>query len=157
MTTAVDTNVLLGILYEGEYSDNAESALRSAYRTGRVVTTPIVYAELAADGHFGSMSKLDQFISDLSIQIVEPSRKARYRAGERFQIYTQRRPDGLQCPTCGTVRSVRCEHCGESLSPRQHIAADFLIGGHAETDADALITFDQAFYDSYFPSVTVCP
>ncbi len=52
---------------------------------------------------------------------------------------------------------IRCEDCGGSLAPRQHVAADFLIGGHAETDADALITFDQAFYGSYFPSIPVCP
>ena len=157
MTTAVDTNALLGILYEGDYSDDAESALRNAYRKGRIVTTPIVYAELAADGHFGTMAELDEFFSDLSIQIVEPTRKARYRAGEKFQIYTQRRPDGLQCPTCGNIRSIQCQDCGGSLAPRQHIAADFLIGGHAEIDADALITFDQAFYDSYFPSLTLNP
>ena len=155
--TAVDTNALLGILYEGVYSNDAESTLRNAYREGRVVTTPIVYTELAADGHFGSVGELDQFFSDLSIQIVEPSREARYRAGEKFQIYTQRRPDGLQCPTCGNIRMIRCEDCGGSLAPRQHVAADFQIGGHAETDADALITFDQAFYGSYFPSIPVCP
>jgi hypothetical protein len=41
--------------------------------------------------------------------------------------------------------------------PRQHIAADFLIGGHATVDADALLSFDTAFYGTYFPSVTVSP
>ena len=157
MTTAVDTNALLGILYEGAYSDDAESALRNAYRSGRVATTRIVYTELAADGHFSSMAELDQFFSDLSIQIVEPSREARYRAGETFQTYTNRRPDGLQCPSCGNIRRIRCDDCGGTLAPRQQNAADFLIGGHAESDADALITFDQAFYESYSPSVTVCP
>lgn len=157
MTTAVDTNALLALLYEDDYTDASEAALRSAYREGRVVVTPIVYAELAADGHFDTASELDRFLEDLSIRLEEPSRKALFRAGERFQRYTARRPDGLQCPSCGTKRTVRCEECNGVLDPRQHIAADFLIGGHATGDCDALVSFDTAFYETYFPSLTVYP
>ena len=66
-----------------------------AYRDGRVVISPVVYAELAADGHFDTTSELDRFLSDLSIQLVEPSREAGFRAGEQFQRYTRKRSDGL--------------------------------------------------------------
>lgn len=157
MITAVDTNALLALLYTDEHTDTSESELRRAYRDGRVVITPIVYAELAADGYFESTVELDQFLEDLSIQLVEPSRAAVFRAGELFQQYTSRRPDGLQCPSCGAKQTVRCETCREDLTPRQHIAADFVIGGHATEDGDALISFDTAFYETYFPSLTVYP
>lgn len=157
MTTAVDTNALLALLYEDAHADASESALRHAYQQGPIVVTPVVYAELAADGHFETADELDQFLEDFSIGLVEPSRAALFRAGERFREYTRRRPDGLQCPACGSNRTVECEECGEPLGPRQHVAADFLIGGHATADADGLISFDTGFYGTYFPDVTVYP
>ncbi|WP_323173648.1 PIN domain-containing protein [Natrialba sp. PRR66] len=157
MITAVDTNALLALLYEDEHTTKSEAELRRVYREGRVVITPLVYAELAADGHFDTTSELDQFLEDFSIQLVEPSREALFRAGEQFQQYTVRRPDGLQCPSCGTKQTVRCEECSEDLAPRQHIAADFVIGGHAAVDGDALVSFDNAFYETYFPALTVYP
>lgn len=157
MITSVDTNAILALLYDGDYSDESEAELRDVYQEGRVVIPSIVYAELAADGHFDTVSQLDQFLEDLSIQLVEPSRDALFHAGERFQQYTGRRPDGYQCRSCGTKQSVYCEECGENLTPRQHIAADYVIGAHAAVDGDALVSFDTAFYETYFPSLTVRP
>lgn len=157
MTRSVDTNVLLALLYEDDHADASEAELRRAYRAGRVVVTSIVYAELGADGHFDTTAELDQFLEDLSIQVVEASREALFRAGQQFRRYVERRPDGVQCPSCGTKRTVTCGECGESLASRQHVAADFVIGGHATADADALVSFDDAFYGTYFPSLTVYP
>ncbi|WP_254864095.1 PIN domain-containing protein [Halovivax gelatinilyticus] len=157
MITAVDTNALLALLYDDEHADASEAELRRVYREGRVVTTPIVYAELAADGHFDTATDLDQFLEDLSIRVAEPSRAATFRAGERFRKYIDRRPDGLQCPSCGSTQTVDCHSCRRQLTPRQHIAADFVIGGHAAVDADALVSFDSGFYETYFPDVTVYP
>lgn len=157
MITAVDTNALLAILYEDAHTDTSEAELRRAYQQGRVVLTPIVYAELAADGVFDTATDLDQFLSDLSIQLIEPSRKALFEAGEQFQRYIGGRPDGLQCPSCGSKQAVYCDGCGEGLTPRQHLAADFVIGAHAAIDGDALVSFDSVFYETYFPSLTVHP
>jgi uncharacterized protein with PIN domain len=157
VTTAVDTNALLAILYEDEHTAASEESLRSAYQDGRIVITPIVYAELAADGHFETTTELDRFLEDFSIQVIEPSRAARFEAGAAFGRYTDRRPDGLQCPSCGAKQVIECEECSAELSPRQHITADFLIGGHASADAGSLISFDDGFYDTYFPSLTVRP
>jgi len=70
VTTAVDTNALLALLYDDDHADASEAALRRAYQDGRVVITPIVYAELAADGQFGTTDDLDQFLDDLSIQLA---------------------------------------------------------------------------------------
>lgn len=158
MRTAVDTNVLIAVLYDDDdHADASEAALRRAYRSGPVVVTPIVYAELAADGGFETATELGRFLEDMSLRLVEPSPEALFVAGEAFSRYGERRPDGLQCPSCGRKRTVSCEECGESLAPRQHVAADFLIGGHASADCDALVSFDTGFYGTYFPSLTVTP
>lgn len=158
MRTAIDTNALLAVLYDDDdHADASEAVLRSAYREGRLEITPIVYAELAADGGFDAAAELDRFIEDMSIRLVEPSREALFLAGEAFRRYTERRPDGLQCPSCGAKRTASCEECGADLAPRQHVAADFLVGGHATADADALVSFDSGFYGTYFPSLTVRP
>jgi len=153
--TAVDTNALLVLLYDDEHAEAAETELRRAYEDGRVVVTPIVYAELAADGRFETASELDRFLEDLSIRLVVPSPEALFGAGEKFRQYVGRRPDGFQCPSCGTIQSIRCGDWDVDLTPRQHIAADFVIGGHASVDADALVSFDTPFYTTYFPSLTV--
>ncbi|ESS09210.1 MAG: putative nucleic acid-binding protein, contains PIN domain protein [uncultured archaeon A07HN63] len=157
MTTAVDTNALLALLYDDAHADASEAALRRAYRNGQVVITPVVYAELAADGHFESAAALDEFLTDLSIQRTDPSQAALFRAGETFQQYTDRRPAGLQCPSCGTEQTIPCTECGTDLTPRQHIAADFLIGAHAAVDCERLLSFDSGFYATYFPSLAVAP
>jgi len=157
VTTAVDTNAFLGLLYDDERADASGAALRRAYRDGAVVAAPVVYAELAADGRFASAADLDRFLADFSVDVTEPSREARFAAGERFREYVDRRPDGIQCPACGEKRSVDCEACGKSLSPRQHVAADFLIGAHAAVDCDGLVSFDEEVYSTYFPSLTVSP
>jgi predicted nucleic acid-binding protein len=157
MTIAVDTNVLLAVLHDDHRADAAEEALRDAYTTGHVVITPIVYAETAADGQFETDDDLDTFLSDMSIDVVQPSPEALFRSGEAFDTYTDRRPDELQCPGCGTVRTAICHECNRELTSRQHIAADFVIGGHAVTDADALVTFDTGFYGSFFPTLSVLP
>ena len=157
MTTAVDTNALLAILYEDTHTDASEAALRRAYQQGTVVITPVVDAELAADGHFEAASELDEFLEDLSIRLVEPSRDELFRAGERFRRDVSRRPDDVGCPACGSERGVTCAECGRDLTPRQHVAADFLIGGHAVVDADSLVSFDDGFYETYVPSLTVYP
>jgi hypothetical protein len=156
-TTAVDTNALLALLYDDGYADASERELRRAYREGKLVVTSVVYAELAADGHFEDRAELAQFLEDFSVRLVEPSPDALFEAGEQFRRYVDRRPDGFQCPSCGAKRTVQCADCGEALAPRQHIAADFLIGGHAVTDADGLVSFDAGFYGTYFPSLTVYP
>lgn len=157
MITAVDTNALLALLYEDDYADASERALRRAYRDGRIVVSSVVYAELAADGHFETTADLDRFLEDFSIQRSDPSREALFRAGQSFQRYTDRRPNGLQCPSCGATQTVNCADCGSDLAPRQHIAADFVIGGHAAADADTLLSFDTAFYRTYFPDLTIVP
>lgn len=155
--SAVDTNVLLALLHDDEHADAAERALRRAYRQGRLVATPVVYTEIDADRGFATSEAVGGFFDEFSIDIVTPSREARFSAGEASRTSTDRRPDGLQCPTGGTTHTPSCPECGDDATPRQHVPADFLIGGHAAVDADELVSFDRATFESYFPSLSFRP
>ncbi|MFC7058035.1 type II toxin-antitoxin system VapC family toxin [Halovenus salina] len=103
MITTVDTNTLLALLYEGKNTETSEAELRRVYQEGRVVITPIVYTELAADGHFDDESNLNQFLEEFSLQVVEPSREVLFQAGEQFHQYAVRQrhlrdiSPGIEC------------------------------------------------------------
>lgn len=151
MTAVVDSSALFAYLYDDDpHSDAASAALESAYQEGRLVVNSIVYGELAADSGFESRTAVDQFLEDTGIVLESPSRDATAAAGEAFRTYLSRRDDALQCPSCGETVQVDCPTCGKRLSARQHLSPDFLIGAQAAEDADAIITFDDGFYRSYF-------
>lgn len=148
--TVVDTSALLALLYpDDEYNRRAAALLQDAATTGPLLINSVVYAELAADPFFGSSGELDAFLGDIGIVIEDAPHDAVFAAGEAFRSYLERRGSGLQCPECGHQTTYPCQECGTSVTSRQHIAADFLIGAHAST-ADALLTFDAGFHRDYF-------
>lgn len=148
--TFVDTSALIALLYPGDaHNTAAASLLQEAASAGALLVNPVVYAELAADPYFGSPEELDAFLDDTGIVIEAVPADARFRAGAAFGTYLDRRGESLQCPDCGERTTFTCPNCEAPISARQHIAADFLIGAHAET-ADALLTFDSGFYRDYF-------
>ncbi len=153
MITAVDTNILLDVLIpDAPHGEASERALAEALRAGAVVISDAVYAELAA--HFAGQEKLDRFLTDTGLR-VEPSKvEALYRAGRAWSEYIRRRPP-LTCPQCGARQEIRCDRCGASIQPRQHVVADFVIGAHALVQADQLLTRDRGYYATYFPELTL--
>lgn len=151
MKTAVDTSALYALLYpDDRHNRQASTLLGEAYEQGAVVISPPVYIELAAGSGFTSKANLDGFLSDTGIDVEKLSSAARFLAGEAFQEYLSRRGDALQCSKCGERSTFECPSCGDEITARQHVPADFVIGAHAEQQADELVTFDSGFYRDYF-------
>ena len=152
MITAVDTNVLLDVLIpDAPHGDESERALAEALRAGAVVVSDPVYAELAA--HFPEQESLDRFLTGTGLRLAPSHAGALYRAGRAWTEYLRRRPATVACPQCGAAQELRCDRCGASVQPRQHVVADFIIGAHALVNADRLLTRDRGYYATYFPEL----
>ncbi len=137
MTTAVDTNVIVGLWNQDPLLSAAvEHALDAALQRGPLVMSGAVYAELlACPGRTEDM--LDRFLADVAIRVDWDFGEQEWRlAGKAFQAYTRRR---------------RRE---QGTGPRR-ILADFVIGAHAEFHRYRLLTFDERHYRAAFPGLRV--
>ena len=130
MITFVDTNVLLDIfLPDPKWGKKSKTRLEKAFNQGSLIINEIVYSELAPQ--FSSKSLLDDVLTSLSIRIVSLNLKAAYHAGQIWKNYR------------------------EAGGRRNRILADFLIGAHAELEADQFLTRDRGFYKKYFSNISI--
>lgn len=151
MKTIVDTSALIALLYpDDEHNERASELLGEAHSQGALVVNPTTYAELSAGSSFKSADELDAFFDDTGVRVEEADRRTLYRAGEAFQEYLDDRGEELQCPRCGEKAVFECPSCGNEISARQHLPSDFVIGAHAEEQADVILTFDTGFFEAYF-------
>ncbi len=128
-------------------------AVGRAVDDGGAIIGETVFAELAV--RFGSPAHVQAFLTDLGIAYVPSNRIALFRAGAAWRDYSARRPKGVSCPRCGRRTTVVCSSCSEAIAPRQHLIADFIVGAHAFTHADQLLTRDLGYYGTYFPDLVL--
>ena len=129
MITAVDTSVLLDVfLPDDRHGEESRQRLRLAYDAGAIIICDIVYAELAPA--FRDRDALDQALSTVNVACSPVDSGIAHEAGLRWQRYRA---------------------AGGS---RTRILPDFLIGAHALTAAETLLTRDRGFYRTYFPELS---
>ncbi len=134
MRTAIDTNVLSALWSKEPLAPDIARNLGNAKTEGGLVVGAPVYAELLAYPK-ATESFVNGFLADTGIDVdFEFQQSLWLEAGRRFARYARRRR--------------RTAHHG----PRR-LLADFIIGSHALTQADRLMTLDPKRYKQDFPEL----
>ena len=130
MITAVDTNVLLDVLTaDVEFAEPSARALQRCLREGTVVACDVVWGETA--GAVAAPALFRDAMKTLGVEYAPLPREAAELAGQAWHRY--RKAGGR----------------------RTRMVADFLIGAHAITACDRLLSRDRGFYREYFRSLSV--
>src|SRR5580658_1238836 len=130
MITAIDSNVLLDILIPNEaFADAAAAGIEEAAAHGSLIVSDIVYAEICVQ--FPTQRECDHFFNSNEIRIEHLVRAAHFLAS---RIWREYRAGG---------------------GKRDRILPDFLIGAHAQIQANQLISRDRGFYRTLFSKLTL--
>lgn len=130
MITAVDTNVLLDVLtHDSVFGDRSASALSDCLAEGSLIACEVVWAELRPA--FPNDGALFEAMDTGQISFSALALPASMAAGAAWKEYRLRGGN------------------------RQRLLGDFLVFGHAQHQADRLLTRDHGFSRTYFPGLTV--
>ena len=129
MTTAVDTSVLLAIFKRENGFEAWLDLMADRAAAGPLVACDVVWAE--AGGFFGELERLRENLDLLAVRFDPITAETAYLAGRTFRAY---RDQG---------------------GPRGHLIPDFLIGAHAQGQAEGLLALDRGFFRRYFRGLEV--
>ena len=129
MTTAVDSSVLIAIINGEPGAAEWVRTLAQARTESRLVICGVAYAESSPT--LDTRLEFDSTLARLGIEYDPVQIEAAHLAGQIFAAY--RRSGG----------------------PRQHLIPDFLIGAHAQTQADRLAATDRGYLRRCFPGLTL--
>jgi len=128
--TAVDTNVLLDVFTaDPSHGPASRDALANCLDEGPVFACAVVWAEVTAA--FGDASAAQDAILAAGVTFTPMAPAAAGLAGEAWRDYRAR-----------------------GGSP-ERLLPDFLVGAHAATASDRLLTRDRGFYRDYFRGLEV--
>ena len=114
-------------VFDGDtrFGPASRAALRAAFDAGPLVACDVVWAEVRA--HFGDDGAFERAVDLL---------------GLRF--------DAIKRDTARAAGRLWRESRAHSDQQRTRRVADFLVGAHAVSQADALLSRDRGFYRRYF-------
>ncbi len=130
MITAVDTSVLLDVFVADQhFGPSSRDALRHALSEGAVVACDIVWSETR--GAFASNDGFERAMRTLGVIFSPLQEEAATLAGVSWKKY---RAAG---------------------GKRDRVIADCLIGAHAASQCDRLLTRDRGYYKRYFSGLLI--
>ena len=129
MITAVDTSVLNAITKAEADAHEWIGVLAAARSEGELVICDVVAAELFA--LLMDARKFNRSLVDLGIDFSPISLASAQLAWRIFKQYRR--------------------HGG----PRDHLVPDFLIGAHAQEQADRIAAIDRGYLRRYFPRLKI--
>ena len=129
MITAIDTSVLIAITKAESDAHEWTDLLAQAQADGDLVVCDVVAAEFFA--LVMDRLKFARTFTGLGISFSPTSLEAAQLAGRLFRQYRR------------------------LGSPREHLVPDFLIGAHAQRQADQIAAIDRGYLRPYFPRLKV--
>ena len=160
MITAIDTNILIDILIKDpDFGEKSRELLERQGKLGSLVISQIAYSEvivyfLKKHEAKAAISKLDEFLEDMDVQVSEFTKEDLVTSAESWQKFGN--SGNVTCPKCGAKNIFICRKCKSKVFWRNHILTDFLIGAHAQNHADVFLTRDRGYYKKYF-KVNIMP
>jgi predicted nucleic acid-binding protein len=136
MKIYVDTAIFIDILKD-EYPQIQEKYYH-AFEAGASLITSAITAAILMPQFRGNRKELLNFLGDHRVTVMDLDLEPALVAADRWIKYLTKR----------TIK--HCPSCNAPVPGRDHILADFLIGGFALTHCDRLLTRDRGIYKTYF-------